>query len=319
MLSYSHYTQEERKCLQQLLEEGHSLRFIARALGRNVSSVSREIKRNSSKNGYGHWYANNQAIHRRRKSHPMKRLEENTELGDYVREKLALFWSPECIAETWRLQHPDDPVGLATIYRWLKKGALSGFSRKTHLRRRGKKIQTRNANYMTIHPDRLIEEWPDVIVNRARIGDWEGDTVCGGVGKGRIVTFVDRRSRFLCAAKLDSKQPESTYHAILKALNSVPVHSISLDNGTEFAWFRKVEEALAAPVFFARPHAPWQRGSNENVNGLLRFFFPKGCDFNAVTDEELQYVVDLINSRPRKCLGWLTPMDVFFHPSVALT
>ena len=249
----------------------------------------------------------------------MKRLKEHSELGDYVREKLALFWSPECIAETWRCQHPDDPVGFVTIYRWLKKGALSGFSRKTHLRRKGKKIQTRNANYMTIHPDRLIEDWPDVIVNRERIGDWEGDTVCGGVGKGRIVTFVDRKSRFLCAAKLDSKQPESTYHAILKALNGVPVRSVSLDNGTEFAWFRKVEKTLNAPVFFAKPHAPWQRGSNENVNGLLRFFFPKGCDFLAVTDEQLQYVVDLVNSRPRKCLGWLAPKDVFFLPSVALT
>ena len=319
MLSYSHYTQEERKCLQQLLEEGRSLRHIARALGRDVSSVSREVKRNSSRNGYGYWYANNQAIHRRRKSHPMKRLEENTELGDYVREKLALFWSPECIAETWRLRHPDTPVGFATIYRWLKRGALSGYSRKTHLRRRGKKIQTRSANYMTIHPDRLIEDWPDVIVNRERIGDWEGDTVCGGVGKGRIVTLVDRKSRFLCAAKLDNKQPESTCHAILKALKGVPVHSISLDNGTEFASFRKIEGALKAPVFFAKPHAPWQRGSNENVNGLLRFFFPKGCDFLAVSDEQLQYVVDLVNSRPGKCLGWFSPKDVFFLHSVALT
>lgn len=313
MLSYSHYTQEERRCLQKLLEEGCSIRQIARATGRNASSVSREIARNKSKNGYGFWYANNQSIYRRRKSHPMKRLQEGTGLGDYVREKLALFWSPECIAETWRREHPDDPVGFATIYRWLKRNRLPGFSRKTHLRRRGKKIQTRNANYMTIHPDRLIEDWPDEIVHRVRIGDWEGDTVCGGVGKGRIVTFVDRKSRFLCAARLPGKRPEDTYHAILKALKGLPVRSLSLDNGTEFAWFRKVEEALHAPVFFAKPHAPWQRGSNENVNGLLRFFFPKGYDFLAVTDEQLQFVVDLVNSRPRKCLGWLSPVEVFLN------
>lgn len=312
MLSYSHYTQDERKCLQQLLEEGHSLRYIARALGRNVSSVSREVKRNSSRNGYGYRYANNQAIHRRRAGHPMKRLEEHTGLGDYVREKLALFWSPECIAETWRLEHPDDPVGFATIYRWLKRGALPGFSRKTHLRRRGKKIQTRNANYMTIHPDRLIEDWPEEIVKRERIGDWEGDTVCGGVGKGRITTFVDRKSRFLCASRLETKKPEDTRLAIQKALKGVPVRSISLDNGTEFAAFREVEKDFDAPVYFAKPHAPWQRGSNENANGLLRFFFPKGCDFLAVSDEELQAVVDLINNRPRKCLGWKSPAEVFF-------
>lgn len=312
MLSYSHYTLDERKCLQQLLEEGRSLRSIAKTIGRDVSSVSREIKRNKNRKGYGYWYANNQAIHRRRASHPMRRLDANTELGAYVREKLALFWSPECIAETWRLQHPDDPVGWATIYRWLNKGALPGFSRKTHLRRRGKKIQTRNANYMTVHPDRLIEEWPDVIVHRQRIGDWEGDTVCGAVGKGRIVTFVDRKTRFLCAALLDNKRPDSTFLATLKALNGCPVRSISLDNGTEFAQFRRIEKAFDAPVFFAKPHAPWQRGSNENLNGLLRFFFPKGCDFLSVTDDDLQYVVDLVNSRPRKCLGWLSPADLFY-------
>ena len=166
MLSYTHYTLEERKCLQQLLKEGCNLRYIARATNRSVSSVSREIKRNKSKKGYGFWYANNQSIHRRRASHPMKRLNEDTELGKYVRKKLKVFWSPECIAETWRLKHPDDPVGWATIYRWLKRDKLSGFSRKTHLRRKGKKIQTRNANYMTIHPDRLIEDWPEEIVKR---------------------------------------------------------------------------------------------------------------------------------------------------------
>lgn len=318
MLSYSHYTLEERKCLQQLLAEGHSLRYIARATGRNVSSVSREIQRNRSRKGYGFWYANNQSIYRRRKSCPMKRLAEDTELGAYVREKLALFWSPECIAETWRLQHPDDPVGFATIYRWLKRDKLTGFSRKTHLRRRGKKIQTRNANYNTIHPDRLIEDWPDEIVHRERVGDWEGDTVCGGVGKGRIVTLVDRKSRFLCAARVPGKRPDDTRHAILRALKGVVVHSLSLDNGSEFAEFRKIEEDIKAPVFFAKPHAPWQRGSNENVNGLLRFFFPKGCDFRAVSDEQLLLVVDLINSRPRKCLGWRSPSEVFLSSAVAL-
>lgn len=311
MLSYSHYTLEERKYLQKLLEEGYGVRQIARALGRAPSSVSREINRNKSRNGYHHWRAQIQAICRRRQSHPLKRLDEGTELGDYVREKLSLYWSPECIAETWRRLHPDDPVGFCTIYRWLKRNALQGFSRRTHLRRRGKKIQTRNANYNTIHPDRLIADWPEEILNRLRLGDWEGDTVSGAVGKGRIVTFVDRKSRFLCAALLKSKRPDDTFQAVLKALHGVPVRSVSLDNGSEFAWFRKMEASLDAPVFFAKPHAPWERGSNENVNGLLRFFFPKGCDFLAVTDDELQAVVDLVNSRPRKCLDWFSPADIF--------
>ena len=156
MLSYKHYTLEERKYLQELLEEGYSIRKIARALGRAPSSVSREIKRNSSSKGYHHRRAHILSVHRRREGHPMTRLAADTPLGIYVRESMSKFWSPECIAETWRLQHSDDPVGFSTIYRWLKRNALSGFSRKTHLRRRGKRIQTRNALYNTIHPDRRI-------------------------------------------------------------------------------------------------------------------------------------------------------------------
>ena len=317
-MSYTHFTLDERKYLHQLLDEGHSIRKIADILGRSPSSVSRELKRNSSKKGYHPWRAQTLAIIRGRYSHPAWRLDEDTELGKYVRSKLQRFWSPECIAETWKRKHPGEGLAFTTIYRWLKLGMLEGFSRKKHLRRRGKKVQTRNANYNTIHPDRLIINWPDVIASRSRVGDWEGDTVCGGVGKGRIVTFVDRKTRFLCAAKVVSKRPDETLNACLDALHGMPVNSVSLDNGSEFAYFRKLEALLDAPVYFAEPHKPWQRGSNENTNGLLRFFFPKGCDFLSVPDEELQEVVDLINNRPRKCLGWLSPAELFSSLSVAL-
>ena len=232
--------------------------------------------------------------------------------------KLSQFWSPECIAAIWNRLHPLEPVSFSTIYLWLKKGLLVGFSRKTHLRRRGKKFQTRKANYNTIHPDRLIEEWPEDIVNRTRIGDWEGDTIYGAIGKGFVLTMVDRKSRLLCASLVSSRSPVETKAAIQRALHDVPVRSISLDNGSEFALFRDLENEINAPVFFARPHSPWQRGSNENLNGLLRFFFPKGSDFLSVTDEQLQFVVYLINSRPRKCLDWRSPIEVFLSSSVAL-
>ena len=311
-LSYVHFTLDERKYLLLLLKEGHSIRKIADILGRSPSSVSRELKRNSSKKGYHPWRAQTLAIIRGRYSHPAWRLGEETELGSYVREKLAKYWSPECIAETWRLKHPDDAVGFSTIYRWLKKGAIEGCSRKKNLRRRGKRIQTRNANYNTIHPDRLIKDWPEEIRTRSRAGDWEGDTVCGGVGKGRIVTLVDRKTRFLRAVKVRGKSSEDTIDALLCALSGMPSCSISLDNGSEFSRFREFEETTGTPVYFAEPHSPWQRGTNENMNGIIRFFFPKGCDFLSITDEELQQVVDLINDRPRKCLGWLSPAQLFF-------
>lgn len=254
---------------------------------------------------------------RRQKCHPASRLAEGTEIRSYVEDKLSLYWSPETIAACWNKEHPDDRLAFATIYRWLAKRKLSGFSRKTHLRRRGKRIQTRNANYNTIHPDRLIEDWPEEIRARARIGDWEGDTIYGGVGKGFAATLVDRKSRFLAAARVLTRRPDETADSIYKALDGLPVKSISLDNGSEFSLFRKMEEHFDAPIYFAKPHAPWQRGTNENTNGLLRFFFPKGFDFRTISDEDFDKVIDLLNHRPRKCLGWKTPAEVFFE-SVAL-
>jgi IS30 family transposase len=179
-------------------------------------------------------------------------------------------------------------------------------------------LQTRNANYNSIQPDRIIPEWIDEIRNRTRLGDWEGDTVYGGVGKGLIVSLVDRKSRFLKIALLENRAAERTRLVMEKALKGLPVNSISLDNGSEFSEFRKLEENLNTMVYFAEPHKPWQRGTNENTNDIIRFFFPKGCDFRKVTDEDISIVEDLINDRPKKCLNWKTPREVFLQKSVAL-
>lgn len=314
MLSYTHFTRIERIKIEELRKKGKGIREIARELGRSPSSVSREIRRNQSKRKpYHNWRATILYITRRQKCHPAYRLAEGTEIRNYVIEKLSVYWSPETIAACWNKEHPNDRISHTTIYRWLKKKKLTGLSRKTHLRRRGKQIHTRNANYNTIHPDRLIEDWPDEICTRARIGDWEGDTIYGGTGKGFVATLVDRKSRFLAAARVLTRRPDDTSQSIYKALSGLPVKSISLDNGSEFSLFRQMEEHFHAPIYFARPHAPWQRGTNENTNGLLRFFFPKGCDFRNISDEELARVVDLLNSRPRRCLGWRTPAEVFFE------
>lgn len=314
MLSYTHFTRIERIKLGELKKKGKSIREIARELGRSPSSVSRELRRNRNKNGrYNYWRATILYILRRQKCHPASRLAEGTEIRSYVEDGLSKLWPPETIAACWNKEHPEDHLSHSTIYRWLAAGKLKGFSRKTHLRRRGKRIQTRNANYNTIHPDRLIEDWPEEIRARSRIGDWEGDTVYGGVGKGFLATNVDRKSRFLAVARVLTRRPDETADAIYKALDGLPVKSISLDNGSEFSLFHQIEEHFQAPVYFAKPHAPWQRGTNENTNGLLRFFYPKGFDFRTLSDEELQQTVDLLNNRPRKCLGWKTPAEVFFE------
>ena len=139
----------------------------------------------------------------------------------------------------------------------------------------------------------------------------EGDTVYGAIGKGLLVTCVDRKTRYLAASLLDARSTSLTRQAVQKALQGLPVTSVSLDNGSEFADFKGMEQDLNTKVYFADRHAPWQRGSNENINGLVRFFFPKGTDFHKITEDMLNYVLDLINRRPRKCLGWLSPADFF--------
>ena len=320
MLSYTHFTLEERKYLQELLAQGYSMRKIASFLGRAPSSVSREIKRNRSKYppkkksnnpyNYHHWRAQICAIARRRQKRQLA-IPENSTVRRYVMEKLNLFWSPEQISNRWKKENPGEKLAFSTIYRYIRRYELPGIRRKTHLRRRGKNKNYVHRNCYVIHPDRRIPQWPEAIVKRIRIGDWEGDTVYGGIGKGLLVTLVDRKTRFLCAVRIQSRDANEARAAIQQMLKGFPVLSLSLDNGSEFAQFKELEKALCAPIFFAEPHKPWQRGSNENMNGILRFFFPKGFDFRAADDAAIQAVVDSINNRPRKCLNWASPAEVF--------
>lgn len=166
------------------------------------------------------------------------------------------------------------------------------------------------ANVNPVKPEHTIAEWPDEIRLRSRIGDWEGDTMRGGVGKGYIVTCVDRKSRYLAMALLPkSRISTETTQAVYSALHALPVRSITFDNGTEFRDYKTIEKLLHAPIYFANPHSPWQRGTNENTNGLLRFFFPKGSDFRQISQDRLNEVADLLNTRPGKCLGGLSPAD----------
>lgn len=319
-MSYHHFTLSERKYLQQLLSEGYSIRKIAAILERSPSSVSREIQRNRAKykphrpvdNGYwyNHWRAQNLYIIRRRDNR-RNALKPGTDKWVYIISKLKLCWSPEAICGRWNKEHPDNKLCVSTVYRYVKKGLLPEISIKKHLRRRGKRFLTRNANYNTIQPERTIPQWPDVIAKRLRIGDWEGDTVYGGVGKGLLVTLVDRKTRYLKAVLINSRDSEQTKQAIVSALKNLPVNSISLDNGSEFSKFKELEKELNTLVYFALPHMPWQRGTNENTNGLLRFYFPKGFNFHSITQADVDYVVNLLNNRPRKCLGWLSPAELF--------
>lgn len=327
MLPYKHITLSERKYLQELLSQGKNIRFIAASLGRSPSTISREIKRNSTKYAprkpsdnryqYHHWRAQTLTIARRRKK-IKKAIEPGSAQWLYIQEKLDLFWSPEEICKRWQKDFPEEKtLCVSTVYRYIKNGSFGKKKVKTHLRRRGKRLLSKNTNCCTIHPDRIIPEWPEEIQSRCLVGHWEGDTVYGGIGKGLLVTLVDRKSRYLRLGLLKSRNAADTRMVIEQLLENLPVRSISLDNGSEFSEFRELETELNTLVYFAEPHKPWQRGTNENTNDIVRFFFPKGCDLRDVTAAEVQAVEDLINNRPRKCLNWATPAEVFLE-SVAL-
>lgn len=322
-MSYTHLTLEERKYLQHLLSEGYSQRKIAAILERSPSTICREINRNRSRKNprrkpdnkywYNHWRAQTLAI-RRRRLIKHRALTPDTEEWQFVTNGLKQYWSPETVCGRWKLENPTArSLSVSTIYRYIKAGLFPEITQETHLRRRGKRRQTRNANYNTIQPDRIIPEWPQVIRNRERIGDWEGDTVYGGVGKGLLVTQVDRKSRYLKLRLLAKRNATMTRKTIVEMLRGLPVKSISLDNGSEFSEFHQLEQELHTQIYFAEPHKPWQRGTNENTNDIVRFFFPKGFDFRTVTEEDVQRVEDYINNRPRKCLDWKSPAEVFYN------
>lgn len=308
MLSYIHFTREERICLQNWLKEGKGIREIARMLGRSPSSVSREVKRNSSKKGYNNWRAQILYITRRRQK-SIRALKPETLEYNYTIEKLNRYWTPEQISERFRKDNPGRHICYATIYRRIKQGILPGIKARTHLRRKGKNYKHVQHNSNVIHPDRTIAEWSDEIKNRSEFGHYEGDTVYGGIGKGALVTCVDRKGKKLFCRKVGSRNATEVREAIEEMFKGVEIKSITFDNGAEFAEFRELERNIQAPVYFAEPHKPWQRGTNENTNGILRFFFPKGFDFRQITQEDVDEVVDLINNRPRKCLNWLSPNE----------
>lgn len=313
MKPYKHFTLKERESIYLLLKSNKNISEIAKELGRNKSSVSREIKRNTDKNTgkYNPLEAEQKYCQRRKKCKPRYRIIKNSRIYKYIYQKLKLYWSPEIIAYKWNEIYPNETISFITIYRAIKRNAFNKISAKTHLRRRGKLKYGKRNKFNTIHPEHTIHQRPKEANLRLRIGDWEGDTLRGAIGKGCLVTFVDRKSRKIIAEISKDMSSKSVFEAVKKAFKGIKPKTITFDNGSEFALFKQMEKELLSTIYFADPHAPWQRGSNENANGLLRFFFPKGYDFTMLTDKELKKVIHLLNSRPRLCLSLLSPNEVF--------
>ena len=312
MKPYTHFTLNERICLEVFLKNGKNFSEIGRLMGRDKSTISREVKRNSDEEGkYNPCRASAKATDRRKKSVRKPRLEKGSKVYNYICEKLKVYWSPAIISAKWNKLHPKDKVSFVTIYRAIRNGLFKGVTPKTHLRRRGKKRYGRRNKFNTIHPEHTIHEWSCEIKERLECGHWEGDTVRGAPGKGGLLTLVDRKSRLLLAVKINNYSANTLYDAVMYALGGLSPKSITFDNGSEFARFKDIEQNLNTTVYFADPHSPWQRGSNECTNDRLRFFFPKGFDFRKVSQRDVDEVVSMINSRPHFCLNLCSPKQIF--------
>jgi IS30 family transposase len=204
-----------------------------------------------------------------------------------------------------------------TIYRWIYVDSRNKGDLHHHLRRRHKyrRRQTRYGSGRRFIPGRVsIDLRPDVVATRERFGDWEGDTMEGGKGTGALVTHVERECRYLAAARLTDKKASTMAAQSIKCFWRIPRrlrHTLTVDNGREFSQFKEIEARTGLAVYFADPYAAWQRGTNENTNGLLRYYFPKGTDFRNIPEKEVAQVVKKLNNRPRKCLNYQTPHEVF--------
>ena len=324
----THLSASERVSLEAMLPFGLSQTELALRLGRSRSTVCRELARNAGPSGrYTAVNAQRRYIVRREPCRPAKRLASEA-LRRVVEEGLCKEWSPEQIADTLALNFPEDKtmhVSYETIYGHVYADKKRGGTLHRGLRHRHRKRRNRShsKDRRGIIKDRvLIHERPAIVETQSRIGDWEGDTVIGKNHRGAVATFVDRKSLFLVAAVMPDKTAGALYTAALAAyLGTVPRrlrHTLTVDNGKEFAGFKDIEHALDIDIYFAQPYCSWQRGINENTNGLLRQYLPKKTDFTGLTTAELQTYVDKLNNRPRKKLGYRTPAQVFQAGIVAL-
>jgi IS30 family transposase len=321
-MPYHHLTPFERGEIQAYVNEGLSLKQIAERVRRHPSTVGREVARNSSAKGYFTKAAQRRYAQRREDCRPARKLEDPA-LRDYVKRCIRdAEWTPEQVANRLALAFPDAPhmrVSHETIYQAIYTrpglGFLVAFLPQARPKRR-KRGQGKTRRGPAI-PNRVgIEQRPEQVETRHEPGHWEGDTIVGKDQDGFILTLVERHSRLLHAVKLATKHAAGVAHAVIAQLIERPVSwvkTLTFDNGTEFADHALMAKELPVEVYFAAPYASYQRGTNENTNGLIRRYLPKGTRFKHLSQQRLAAIVDQLNNRPRKCLGYKTPNEVFLQ------
>ena len=312
---YHHLTYDQRCQIQTLKERGDSISRIAKALNVHRSTIYREISRNSENETYEYKKANKKAIYRRQIASRQK-IKITPDLKSFIEEKLELQWSPEQIAGRLETIYQRKVISHETIYKYIWDDKSQGGSLYKNLRHNGKKYNKRGNKKAGrgFIPNRVdIDKRPAIVAEKNRIGDWEIDTIIGKNQKGAIVSMVDRYSKFTMLAKVSHKTAQKVEEALTTKLSKVQdfVHTITSDNGKEFANHMEISKKLKADFYFAHPYSSWERGLNEHTNGLVRQYIPKSTCFEEMSIEDIQKVEDLLNNRPRKILQFLTPLESF--------
>jgi IS30 family transposase len=309
MRTYKQLTYEQRCQIEALKKSGMSQQSIAELVGTTQSTISRELRRNRGQRGYRHKQAHRLAMARRLGA--AKSVKMTPEMVRRVEQKLRENWSPEQISG-WLAKERGESLSHERIYRHVWSDKSAGGDLHTHLRRSGKAYQKRRNGKRPqgrIRNRIGIEDRPSVVDEKSRVGDWEIDTVIGKGHRGALVTVVERATQFTLVAKVANKSASAVTAATIELLRPYKgaLHTITADNGKEFAYHEQLTAELGAAVYFARPYHSWERGLNENTNGLLRQYWPKCTDFTKVTTREVDKNVRQLNRRPRKTLGFKSP------------
>jgi IS30 family transposase len=311
-MKYCHLTQDERSQIYAYKTTGMSHDKIALSLGRNKSTISREFIRNTGGKGYRPKQAHQLAAERLKTAYKATTITDH--IISIVEEKIRLDWSPEQVSG--RLLKEDNiSISHETIYQHILKDKKAGGDLYTHLRcqkKRRKRYGTKAHDKRGQIKDRVsIEKRPRVVDEKSRKGDWEGDLVIGKNHKRALVTLVDRKTKKIKIALVESKEAEGVEKAVTNLLKRETSYTITFDNGKEFSNHKEMAQNTGAKIYFAHPYSSWERGLNENSNGLARQYFPKGSSFKDITHDDVAKVENILNNRPRKTLRYATPNEIY--------
>ena len=308
---YTHLTVDERYQIKAHKKAGFSNSEIASELDRHVSTIKGELKRNLGLRGYRPKQA--QSLYEQRHASKPKKVKLTQELKALISEKLRLDWSPEQIQGRLKLLDKECVVP-SIIYAFIREDKANGGDLYKHLRHKRYRRRSASGDLRGHIRNRIgIEHRPEVVELKTRLGDWEADTVIGKGHKGVLVTLTERRSRLTLIASTNTKKSAVVCTAIVDLLRPYQndLHTITYDNGKEFADHERIAESLDVSCYFANPYSSWERGLNENHNGLIRQYLPKKDPFNDVTDDKVTAIQDQLNNRPKKILDFRTPLEVY--------